>query len=872
MRVVRPRITLLLLSSFCLLAIPASANPCTHRDRKLGRCGERPQAKALPALSDFLAVTPYITFPDTLPELLDVKSSEFLRRAPRPGASPAPSLQKAAPATTAAPLATMANATATTGDVTGHVTSVTDGHALPGAQVTLGSSSTVADANGAYSFTNFAPGNYTLTAFTTGYLSRNYTVAVNAGSVTTQDVQLSVAGILAGVIKNSAGQTVSGANVQISGGVLNQSFNVTTDGSGNYNSDWVPVGNYVMAVTAQGYVKNEATVGVYTGKTTFVNLVLSSGLAVPFDYSLFLSRFSRPLRSTTTTISPRQAAVTFTQTQQFTSNNPVAWSVDGVLGGNTTVGTISASGVYTPPTSVGQHTITAANQANASDSVVAKLWVTNGGAVVTQHNDNYRTGQNTNETVLASGTVSAANFGLLRTYPVDGLTYAEPLYVPNLQIPNAGYRNVVFVATEHDSVYAFDADGRSPTTIWYRSFIDPANGITTDPRPSWSGLGPETGVTSTPVIDTATGTIYVVAARRDNGIANYRLHALDITTGAEKFGGPVILSGSVPGSGVSSNGGQLAFDASQVLQRPALLLTGGVLYIAFGSYDDFDPYHGWVFLYSASTLAKISLWCPTPDGTEGGIWQSGGGFSADSGGNVFLAIGNGTFTGATGGSGWGESVLKWSPSSSTILDYFTPYNWQDLQIHDFDLGSGPPMLIPDGQSGSNWNLLIVGGKGKTLYLLNRDNLGQFHSTGDTVVQSIPNAAGEMRSSPAFWNGTVYVGGLDDYLRAFRLSSGLLSTTPVSQTSTFFAAPGAPTPSISSNGTADGIVWVMEYSTTNEVLHAYDATNLANELFNSMQAGSRDQMGTGTRLTTSAIADGKVFVPTNHSLAIFGLLP
>ena len=767
----------------------------------------------------------------------------------------------------------VASASTTGGTVQGTINSITDGHPLSGAQLTLGATSTTADVNGNYVFTNVAPGPYTLNASTVGFLPRSYAVSVANSTVTFQSVQLSVAGILAGTVKDTAGAVISGATVQYSGGVLNQSASLAPDSGGGFNTSWIPVGGYSVTVSASGYRTMVATVIVRTGQTSNLQFALSAGTtSQPADTAVNLSRPSRPPRDAVGVL-PVRAVLTYTTTQQFTTNAAVNWSVDGIVGGNSTVGTISEAGLYTPPRAVAQHTITATSQATSAISASAPVWVTDGAPVVTQHNDNYRTGAQTSETVLTPANVNSAVFGLLTTYAVDGYVYAQPLYVPSVSVPGLGYRNLVFVATEHDSVYAFDADARSNAPIWQQSFIDPDHGITTASTPPGSGLDNESGITSTPVIDVASGTIYVVAATNDNGTTHHRLHALDIATGADKFGGPVIISATVAGTGDASVNGQITFDAAQHLQRPALLLANGSVYIAFGSYDDRNPYHGWVFQYSASTLAQVAVFNDTPNGSQGGVWMSGGGMSADVSGNVYVSIGNGTTDGQTGGVDWGDAVVKFPASGLTISDYFIPYNYADLQTLDYDLGSGSVMLLPDGQPGPNPNLAIAGRKGGALYLLNRDSLGHFQSGSDSqIVQELNDVTGDLRSSPAFWNGYVYIGGMNDSMKALQLQNGQLTTSPTSQTVTFFAAPGPPTPAISSNGTSDGIAWALEYSTGNEVLHAYDAADLNTELYNSLLQGTRDFLGMGTKFAVPTIADGKVFVGTAQSLAIFGLLP
>ena len=372
-------------------------------------------------------------------------------------------------------------------------------------------------------------------------------------------------------------------------------------------------------------------------------------------------------------VSPRVAVVTFTQTQQFTATSgfgSVTWSVDGVVGGSPTLGTITTNGLYTPPSTVGTHTVTAT--ANQQPPANATVYVSNYPGTFTYHNDNLRTGQNNNETVLTTANVNQTQFGKLFSYSLDGIAFASPLYVASVSIPGNGFHNVVYVATEHDSVYAFDADGLSTTALWHVSFL--GSGVTTIPCGDTGECGDipvEVGITGTPVIDPTTGTLYVVVNTKENG-TNYfqRLHALDITTGAEKFGGPVVISGSVPGTGDGSLGGMVSFNALQECQRPGLLLSNGVVYLGFGSHGDNRPCHGWVLGYNATTLQRTMIYNVTPNAFGGGVWQGGGGLATDATGNIYFTTSNGTFDANTGGVDYGDSVEKLSPngaSSTTSL-------------------------------------------------------------------------------------------------------------------------------------------------------------------------------------------------------------
>ena len=523
--------------------------------------------------------------------------------------------------------------------------------------------------------------------------------------------------------------------------------------------------------------------------------------------------------------------------------------------------------------------------------------------VLTYHNDNARTGQNLHEALLTPANVHVGTFGKLFAYPVDGYIYAQPLYVSNVVVPGQSLRNLVFVATEHDSVYAFDADGRAPGLVWSRSFLDPAHGVTTVAADDVlsSSLVPEIGITSTPVIDGTSGTLYVVAKTKEvlgAGSVHYvqRLHALDITTGAEKFGGPAVIADTilaadgsygyvsgpiVAGTGDGSvNGSTVVFNALRQLNRPGLLLLNGVVYSAWGSHDDNGPYHGWILGHNAQTLALVALFNTTPNGGAGAVWMSGAAPAADAAGNLYVATGNGTFAPlGVVSSAYGDSVLKLALRTGlTVVDFFTPFQQAALDADDSDLGSGGVLLLPD-QPGTRPHLLLAAGKTGAIYLIDRDNLGGYQECGatcDNVVQVLPDGtiSGAL-GTPAYFNGLVYYQGCSsrDVLTAFQLTKGRLSPEPVSQSSTPFDFPGS-TPSISANGSSNGIVWTLQvdaYATSGPtVLHAYDAGDLAHELYNSSQRPA-DQLDGAVKFAVPTVANGKVYVGTQSSLAVFGAL-
>jgi hypothetical protein len=499
--------------------------------------------------------------------------------------------------------------------------------------------------------------------------------------------------------------------------------------------------------------------------------------------------------------------------------------------------------------------------------------------VLTYHNDNGLTGQNLSETILTPANVDASDFGKLFTDTVDGAVFAQPLVKSGVVVPGRGTRNLVFVATEHDSVYAFDADNPG-TPVWHDSFINPAAGVTTVPDTdiNTSSLGPEVGITGTPVIDPSSNTLYVVAFTKEvsGGKTSYvqRLHALDIATGAEKFGGPVAIQAAVPGTGPGSSGGVVSFDAFHQNQRPGLLLDNGIVYIAWASFADHTPYHGWVIGYNGGTLHQAAVFNSTPDGGLGGIWESGAAPAADAAGNLYVVTGNGTFDASSASApndDYGDSFLKLSGGAGglTPTSSFTPFNQALLDANDEDLGSGGVVVLPD-QPGPHPHLLIGAGKEGKIYVLNRDSLGGFDPSTDHVVQEVPGGVTSAFATPAYFNGHIYYGGVGDSLKAFDLTNGVLATGAASQSSEVFGYPGT-TPSISANGTAGGVVWAVENSDT-AVLRAYAADNLGTELYDSNQAGTRDQPGKAIKFEVPTVVNGKVYIGVNGGLAVFGLIP
>jgi hypothetical protein len=524
----------------------------------------------------------------------------------------------------------------------------------------------------------------------------------------------------------------------------------------------------------------------------------------------------------------------------------------GITTGTTTTGTTTTGGA-TYPTPSGPRT-----------------------DVTTYKNDLSRSGLNATESLLTTANVNPTSFGLLRNVAVDGKVDAQPLYLSQLSI-SGGTHNTVFVATEHDSVYALDAD--SGATLWHVSLLK--SGETTSGSLGCNQVIPEIGVTSTPVIDRsagAHGTLYLVAMSLDAS-SNYhqRLHALDVTTGAELLSGPTEISGSV----ATAAGGMNVFAPTQYEERAALLKSNGSIYVSFTSHCDAPPYSGWIMAYAQSTLTQTSVLNVGPNSNAGpSIWMSGGGPAADAAGNVYLLTANGAFETTLNSQGFpnhgdfGNAFLKIAGSGGvlSVADYFALTNTVAESNADQDLGSGGALLLPDVQdaAGTVQHLVVGAGKDGNIYVVNRDSMGKFSAGGNNIYQQLNGALpGGVWSTPAYFNNTLYYADNGGSLKAFVVVNGRLNATPQSQSAVQFAYPGS-APSISANGTSNGIVWAHE-NTSPGVLHAYDASNLTHELYNSTQAGSRDQFGSGNKYITATIADGLVFLGTTNSVAIFGLL-
>ncbi len=476
-------------------------------------------------------------------------------------------------------------------------------------------------------------------------------------------------------------------------------------------------------------------------------------------------------------------------------------------------------------------------------------------SVLTYHNDLARTGQNPNEYALSPASVGGGSFERLFAYAVDGEVYGQPLYVPGVYISGKGPHNVVYVATEHDSVYAFDADsnaGANAQPLWSTSFANSGAGIATVPAANvgCGQISPEIGITGTPVIDPAAGTIYLVAMTLENGSYHHRLHALDITTGTERANSPVEVQAA-------------GFVPKNYKQRPGLLLLNGNVYTSWSSHCDIGAYHGWIMAYDAKTLAQTVVYNDTPNGNQGSFWGGGAAPAVDANGNVFVVSGNGSFD---GNPDLGESFIRLSPAAGlSVADYFTPYNQAALSNADLDTGSAGTVLLPDAVgSAAHPHLMIGGGKEGRIYLIDRDNMGHYRSSDDgQIPQSLPGAIGALYGLPAYFNNSVYFSAAGDNLKAFSIGNGQLSSAPASKSAAEFGYPGS-VPSVSSNGNSNGIVWVLE-PTAGGTIHAFDASDVSKELYKS-------SLGSYVKYSTPTIANGKVYAGTENTLAVYGLSP
>lgn len=728
--------------------------------------------------------------------------------------------------------------------------------------------------NGSMAGTNSATYTIANTATSQNGASVYVTVSNSAGNVTSNTVKLTVnaAATAPTIATQPTAQTVTAGQ--------SATFTVAANGTAPLTYQWYLNGTAAGTNSATYTITNTTT--AQNGASVYVKVSNSAGSATSNTVALTVNGATTPPAITTQptnqTVTAGQTA-TFTVAASGTAPLTYAWFVNSSASG-TNSNTLSLTQTTTSQSGA-QVYVKVSNSAGSATSNTVTLTVNaaqqNGNVnVLTYHNDVARTGQNLNETILTTSNVNSTNFGKIGAMNADGLVDAEPLYVSGLTV-NGATHNVVYVATENDSVYAFDAD--TFTQLWKVSVLG-ANETTSDPRGCYQ-VQPQIGITSTPVIDPkagANGTIFVVAMSKDSQ-GNYyqRLHALDLTTGAEQSDSPTTIQATFTLGSTTTT-----FSPMQYKERAALLLLNGNIYTTWASHCDAGPYQGWVIAYSESTLQQTSVLDITPNGFDSAIWMSGDGPAADSSGNIYFLAGNGTFDDTLNSNGFpedgdfGNGFIKVATSSNSmsVADYFTMYNTDSESNADEDLGSGGEVVFPDLQDsqGNTWRLAVGAGKDGHIYLVNRDLMGKFNTSNDNAIyQEIDTngLAGGVFATPAYFNNTLYYGAVNDTVRAFAITNAKIVTPSSSQSAEGYGYPGA-TPSISANGASDGIVWTIQNG-NGGVLYAYDATNLSNELYNSNQAANGRDNFADNKYVTPMIANGKVYVATPTGVTVFGLL-
>jgi hypothetical protein len=667
-------------------------------------------------------------------------------------------------------------------------------------------------------------------------------------------------------------------------------FSVSATGTSPFSYQWYKNGKAINAAVGPIYT-TPATLSTDNGATFTVKVTNVAGSQTSNAATLTVNS-----SGVNVTLSPSRAAVTtgvgntFTATVTGTANTAVTWAVDGTAGGSTTVGTISTGGVYLPPSSAGTHTVTATSVANTGADASATVAVTDLTGVTTQRYDNARDGQNLQEYALTSTVLATAGaFGRLFTCSItDGPVYGQPLYVANLAI-SGGTHNVVFVATQQNTVYAFDADA-SPCITYWKMNLDPA-GSTPTPNTANEGdsdINGPYGIFGTPVIDLSTQVLYAVASTLDNGATfSYRLHALKLATGADEPASPVVISASAP----------VTFDPSVQMQRPGLLLSGSTVYVAFGSYGDANTYFGWLMGYDKTALTQTGVFNTAPNSTEhtgAAIWMAGAGPAADSGGNIFFSSGNGPFDvsglpPAAPADNFGDTLVKLT-SNLTVGDFFTPADQSTLDSADLDLGSAGVVLLPAAAgSATHPNLAIASDKESNLYMVDRDSMGQYNGVSNTNVQTVTvnNSGGSASrgffATASYWNGNVYAGAVGDNIKRFPVSSAQLATSPAALSTETYQYPGTNVV-ISAPGASatSGVAWALDTNangtgtygvgpTGPAILRAYDATALGTALWSSGTLSS-DTCGNAVKFVVPTVANGKVYVAGTNQLTVYGLLP
>ena len=657
-------------------------------------------------------------------------------------------------------------------------------------------------------------------------------------------------------------------------------FSVVASGAGPFTYQWQKNAANISGATSSSYTTPPAMASD-NGATFSVTVTNQFGSTPSNSANLTVHTgpviTSQPMNQTVSL----GTTATFSVTATGTGTLSYQWQKNA-----TNINGANSASYTTPPTMTTDNgamfRVTVTDSTGSTPSNSATLTVSGAGGpgtdVVTFKNDAARTGQNLTETTLTTANVASATFGLKHNLAVTGKVDAQPLYVSQLNFSGT-LHNTVFVATEHDLVYAFDAD--SGIQLWSVSVAP--NGETTGDDHGCGQVSPEVGITSTPVIDRnagAHGIIFVVAMTKDGaGTYHHRVHGLDLTTGAAVLG-PTEVQATFP-----TSSGTTTFDAFYYKERPALLLLGGVIYTAWSSHCDNSPYTGWIIGYSETTLARTIIFNIGPNSGGGGpsIWMSGDGLAADSSGNLYLLAANGVFeqtmtaAGFPTGGDYGNAFVKISNSGGNlaVADYWEMDGEVSENGSDADLGSGGALLLPDLMDATNTvrHLAVGAGKDHNIYVVNRDNMGKFHTNTNNIWQEVDGVlSGGVWASPAYFNNTVYYGDVGGTLKAFSISSAKLSLSPTSQSTASFGYPGT-SPTVSANGAAQGIVWVAESTENNPaVLHAFDATDLSKELYNSAQNAARDACGSGNKFIAVTIADGKVFMGTTNSVCVFGLLP
>jgi len=658
-------------------------------------------------------------------------------------------------------------------------------------------------------------------------------------------------------------------------------FSVSATGSGALTYQWQKNMVNVSGATSASYT-TPAAVNTDNGAKFDVVVTDSAGSATSATVTLTVNA-APTLQSIAVT--PPSPTISVGSTEQFkatgtygdNSTQDITTSVTWASS-NMTFATIGASSGLATGAGVGTTEITAkqGSVTSPNDPLTVRA-ATSSFDVVTHHYDTMRSGANTHETSLTTANVNSSTFGKLAEFTTDGQIDGQILYLNQVAISGQGNKNVLYFATENDSVYALDADsmsGSSATVLW-KSTARPSGEVAVTPADAGCGYINPVGIISTPVIDRSRNAIYVISASKSNGKVHHWLYAFNLTNGNSQFGGPTQVAATFPGSGGNSTGGTVTFKDSVQQQRAALLESNGRIYTTWSGYDgDCGNYSAWVIAFSADTLAQVGAIDLVPNAYHGGIWMGGGGPAADAAGNIYLATGNAAGGNTPGVSNdYGDTFVKLAAGSPlTVSDYFAPKIAIMDDQDDEDLGSSAPLLLPDmtDSGGVTRHLAVIAGKDGAVYIASRDNMGQYNAMSDNIYQELASDGHENFSSPVFFNNAVFIGPSGMPLRAFGVTQAKLGTSPTSATAGSFGSNGV-VPSVSSNGASNGIVWAVDHDATE--LFAYDATNLGKALYNSNQAaGGRDHFSSvGGHFITPMVVNGKVYFGTGSTVVVFGLL-